>query len=225
MKIGMIGGGVVAQTLGAALLSRGHEVAIGVRNPSADELAKPRNYGKPLTEWLAETGGRVTDMNDAAAGAEIVFNATDGTQSLAALKAVGAERLAGKILVDVSNPLDFSAGMPPFLHADYSGANSLGEAIQAAFPDARVVKAFNTIGTAAMVTPHVLSDRPDLFVSGNDAEAKKVVDGIARSFGWESVIDLGDISGSRAQEALLPMFMRLVMTGDGKPFGLKVARA
>lgn len=223
MRIGIIGGGVVGQTLGRALIERRHEVAIGIRNPSKAELAKPRKYAKPLAEWLAETKGRVTSAVDAAAGAEIVINATEGTQSVAALQAVGAERLAGKILIDAANPLDFSAPLP-FLHADYSGATSLGEAIQAAFPEARVVKAFNTIGTPVMVTPHVLRDRPDLYLSGNDAEAKKVVDEIARSFGWESVIDLGDISGSRAQEGLLPMFLRLLVTGDGSPFGLKVAR-
>lgn len=115
MKIGMIGGGGVGQTLGAALIALGHQVVIGIRTPSAEELAKARPQGATLTDWSARTGGAVADFAAAARGAEVVFNVTPGQHSLAALRAVGADALAGKVLVDVANPLDFSAGMPPFL--------------------------------------------------------------------------------------------------------------
>jgi predicted dinucleotide-binding enzyme len=225
MKIGMIGGGGVGQTLGAALLAQGHEVRIGIRSPSAEELAKPRAQAVPLNDWSAKTGGKVVTFAEAGAFGEVVFNVTQGAHSVAALTAAGAGNLAGKVLVDVSNPLDFSQGMPPFLIADYSGPTSLGEAIQKAFPKARVVKAFNTISAAVMVNPGLIPGEHDLFISGNDAEAKSVVTGLARGFGWTSFADLGDIVGARAQEAVLPVWVRLWTTGGSPLVNLKVARA
>ncbi len=225
MKIGMIGGGGVGQTLGAALLAQGHDVVIGIRNPSPEELAKPRAQAVPLSEWVAKSGGRVVTFAEAAAFGEVVFNVTQGAHSIAALTAAGAGNLAGKVLVDVANPLDFSAGMPPFLSADYSGPTSLGEAIQTAFPKVRLVKAFNTVAAAVMVDPGLISGDHDLFISGNDAEAKTLVADIARGFGWTGFADLGDIVGARAQEAVLPIWVRLWTTGSSPLVNLKVARA
>ena len=225
MKIGMIGGGGVGQTLGAALLARGHEVVIGVRNPSAEELAKPRAQAVPLADWVAKNGGKVVTFAEAAAFGEVVFNVTQGAHSLAALTAAKASNLAGKVLVDVANPLDFSQGMPPFLDPTYAGPTSLGEAIQKAFPQTRVVKAFNTIAAAVMVEPGLIPGEHDLFISGNDAEAKAAVLEIARSFGWTGFADLGDIIGARAQEAVLPLWVRLWTTGGTHLVNLKVARA
>lgn len=225
MKIGMIGGGGVAQTLGAGLIALGHEVVLGIRSPSAEELAKARAQAVPLQDWIAKTGGRVTDYATAAAGAEIVFNVTPGQHSLAALRAAGAENLAGKILVDVSNPLDFSAGMPPFLDPAFTGATSLGEQIQAAFPAARVVKAFNTVAAAVMVKPGLIAGQHELFISGNDPAAKAQVQDIARGLGWTGFTDLGDLVGARAQEAVLPVWVRLWMVGGTPLVTLKVVRA
>jgi predicted dinucleotide-binding enzyme len=225
MKIAMIGGGGVGQTLGAGLIANGHEVVIGIRNPSAEELAKARPQGAPLTEWIANTGGTVVDYATAAKGAEAVFNVTPGQHSLEALQAAGAASLAGKVLVDVANPLDFSAGMPPFLDPAFTGATSLAEQIQAAFPDARVVKAFNTVAAAVMVAPGLVPGDHDLFISGNDAAAKDLVKGIAKGFGWTSFADLGDLVGARAQEAVLPVWVRLWMTGGTPMVNLKVVRA
>jgi predicted dinucleotide-binding enzyme len=221
----MIGGGGVGQTLAAALLAQGHEVVVGIRSPSAEELAKPRAQAVPLTEWTAKTGGTVGTFAEAAAFGELVFNATQGAHSIAALTAAGAANLAGKVLVDVANPLDFSAGMPPFLSRDYSGPTSLGEAIQTAFPDARVVKAFNTITASVMVDPSLIPGEHDLFLSGDDERAKAEVAAIARGFGWSSIVDLGDIKGARAQEAVLPIWVRLWMTGGSPMVNLKVVRA
>lgn len=225
MRIGMIGGGGVGQTLAAALLARGHEVVIGIRAPSPDELAKPRAQAVSLGEWAASTGGKVVTFAEAAAHGEVIFNVTQGQHSLAALSAAGAANLRGKVLVDVANPLDFSAGMPPFLDKDYAGPTSLGEAIQAAFPEARVVKAFNTIAAAVMVDPALVPGQHDLFLSGNDPAAKAVVTTLAQGFGWGSPVDLGDITGARAQEAILPVWIRLWMTGGTPLVNLKVARA
>jgi 8-hydroxy-5-deazaflavin:NADPH oxidoreductase len=225
MKIGMIGGGGVAQTLGAALLKLGHEVVIGIRAATPEELSKPRQNAETLADWQAKTGGRVVTMTQAAAFGDVLFNATQGAGSLDALHLAGAANLSGKVLVDVANPLDFSAGMPPFLMREFSGPTSLGEQIQAAFPDARVVKAFNTIAAAVMVDPGLIADAPDLFLAGNDATAKTTVTDIARSLGWTSFTDLGDIVGARASESILPVWVRLWMTGGSPIVSLKVARA
>jgi 8-hydroxy-5-deazaflavin:NADPH oxidoreductase len=225
MKIGMIGGGGVAQTLGAALIALGHEVVLGIRAPSAEELAKARPQAEPLKDWIARTGGRVADYATTARGAEVVFNVTSGQHSLAALQAAGAENLRGKLLVDVANPLDFSAGMPPFLDPAFAGATSLGEQIQAAFPEAKVVKAFNTVAAAVMVKPSLVPGEHDLFISGNDPAAKAAVQEIARGFGWTGFTDLGDIVGARAQEAVLPIWVRLWMVGGTPLVTLKVVRA
>jgi 8-hydroxy-5-deazaflavin:NADPH oxidoreductase len=225
MRIGMIGGGGVGQTLATGLMAMGHEVVIGIRTPSAEELAKARAQAEPLAVWMTKTGGTVTDYASAAQGAEVVFNVTPGQHSLAALTAAGAANLAGKILVDVANPLDFSAGMPPFLDPAFTGPTSLGEQVQQAFPDAKVVKAFNTVAAAVMVNPGLIPGDHDLFFSGNDAAAKEAVKDIARGFGWTGFADLGDIVGARAQEAVLPVWVRLWMAGGTHLVNLKVVRA
>ncbi len=181
--------------------------------------------GLGRTDGVARTGGRVTDHASAAKGGEVVFNATPGQHSLEALRAAGAAHLAGKVLVDTANPLDFLKGMPPFLDPGLSGATSLGEQIQAAYPEAKVVKAFNTVAAAVMVTPGLIPGEHDLFVSGNDAAAKEVVKEIARGFGWTGFVDLGDIVGARAQEAVLPVWVRLWTTGGSPLVNLKVVRA
>ncbi len=225
MRIGIIGGGSVGQTLGAALIAQGHEVVIGIRDASVAQMSKERARAKPLAEWMAETGGKVATFAAAAAQGEVIFNATEGQHSLAALTAAGAGNLGNKVLVDVANPLDFSRGMPPFLLADYAGATSLGEQIQAAFPDARVVKAFNTISAPVMVNAGLVAGEHDLFIAGNDAGAKATVTEIARSFGWTGFVDLGDIVGARASEAWLPIWVRRWMVGGDTTFNLKLVRA
>ncbi len=225
MRMAMIGGGGVGQTLATGLMALGHEVVIGIRNPSVEEVAKVRPQGEPLAAWRAKTGGTVTDYATAAMGAEVVFNVTPGQHSLAALRAAGAANLVGKVLVDVANPLDFSAGMPPSLDPAFTGATSLGEQIQAAFPETKVVKAFNTVAAAVMVTPGLIAGDHDLFLSGNDAGAKALVQGIAEGFGWSRFEDLGDIVGARAQEAVLPLWVRLWMTGGTHLVNLRVVRA
>jgi hypothetical protein len=224
MKIGMIGGGGVAQTLGAALLKLGHDVLIGIRDASPAELTKPRQNAQTLADWQAATGGTIATMRQAASHGEIVFNVTQGAASLSALHLAGAANLADKILVDVANPLDFSAGMPPFLMPVFSGPTSLGEQIQTSFPAVRVVKAFNTITAAVMVNPGLVAGPHDLFLAGNDATAKTVVRDIAKSFGWTTFTDLGDIVGARAAESILPIWVRLWMTGGTPIINLHVAR-
>lgn len=225
MNIGMIGGGGVAQTLGAALIGNGHDVVLGLRAVDDAALTKERRGGLPLRDWIARTGGRVAPLPEAAAHGAIVVNATTGGGSLEALALAGAANLAGKVLVDVANPLDFSQGMPPFLDPRYSGPTSLGEQIQAAFPEARVVKAFNTIAAAVMVDPALIPGDHDLFIAGNDAEAKAAVTRLAQDeFGWRHVVDLGDIVGARGTEALLPIWVRLMGLTGGVRHNLHLGR-
>jgi 8-hydroxy-5-deazaflavin:NADPH oxidoreductase len=217
MKIGMIGGGGVAQALAGKLIEKGHDVVIGIRSTEDAELTKERSMALPLARWMAETGGRVATMAEAAAHGEIVFNVTAGQASLAALSAAGAENLAGKVLIDVANPLDFSRGMPPFLAPELSVTTSLGEEIQKAFPETHVVKAFNTVSNRIMIEPTLIAGGHDLLIAGNSAEAKATVAALAReAFGWTSIRDLGDIVGARATEHLLPLWVRMWMLG-GNP--------
>ena len=213
MKIAMIGGGGVAQTLAAKLIENGHDVVIGIRSVTETELAKDRQMASPLKDWQKATGGRVVTLQDAATHGEIIFNVTTGAGSLPALTQAGADRLAGKVLIDVANPLDFSKGMPPFLQPEYSGANSLAESIQKAFPKSHVVKAFNTVAAAVMVNPALIPGDHGLFVAGNDPAAKAQVTALASAeFGWTNFVDLGDIVGARASESVLPIWVRLWTT-------------
>ncbi len=224
MKIAILGGGMVGQTLGGKLVANGHDVTIGVRSADAATLSKPRNYAETLDDWVKATGGRAADFATAAAGAEIVFNATSGLVSLAALSAAGSENLAGKVVIDVSNPLDFSDGMPPFLPAALSERTSVGAEIQKAFPEALVVKAFNTISAVVMVDPGQIPG-VELLISGNSAEAKARVAALARDeFGWQEIVDLGDISAAQGTEHLMPLWLTLYMQAGSPLVALKVIR-
>ena len=200
MRIGILGTGVVGKTLGAKLAKLGNDVRMGSRGAG----------GKTAKEWVKATGANASEgtFADAAAHGEIVFNCTSGGASLQALKSAGAKNLQDKVLVDVSNPLDFSKGMPPTLAV--CNTDSLGEQIQRAFPMARVVKTLNTVTAGLMVEPSIISGVHTMFVSGNDEKAKADVISILKTgFGWKEVIDLGDITGARAQEMYLALWVRL----------------
>ncbi|MFD1659031.1 NADPH-dependent F420 reductase [Streptomyces caeni] len=212
MRYAVLGTGIVGRTVAGKLVSLGHEVAIGTRDPEAT-LARtdPDSYGNPpIGPWLAEhLQVRLLDFADAAAFGESVVNTTAGAASLQALQAAGRDNLAGKVLLDIANPLDFSQGMPPSL--DPVGTDSLGEQIQRAFPDVKVVKALNTMNSRVMVEPSRVPGEHHVFVSGDDADAKKLVIECLVDFGWpqQSVIDLGGISTARGTEMLLPLWLRL----------------
>jgi predicted dinucleotide-binding enzyme len=200
MRIGILGTGIVGQTIGAKLAELGHDVRMGARTAG----------NQKAVDWIKANGAHASEgtFADAAAFGEIVFNCTAGTASLDALKRAGAPNLDGKILIDVANPLDFSNGMPPSLSV--CNTDSLGEQIQRAYPKARVVKTLNTMNTNVMVNPRLVPGDSDVFVSGNDAAAKKqVVEILTNWFGWRSIVDLGDITSARGTEMLLPIWLRL----------------
>jgi len=208
----MLGTGIVGQTIGSRLVQLGHEVMMGSRveaNPTA-------------ITWARKEGRHASfgTFANAAAFGEVVFNCTLGSASLEALQQAGAHNLANKILIDTANPLDYST---PIWTLTVCNTDSLGEQIQRAFPDARVVKTLNTMNCNVMVDPGKLSQRTDVFVSGNDIEAKATVISILRDwFGWQSVIDLGDISTSRGVEMFVVLWQDLRTWSSSHRFNIRV---
>jgi predicted dinucleotide-binding enzyme len=214
MRIGILGTGVVGKTLGTKLAKLGHEVRMGSRAAG----------GENAQGWVKATGSKSSEgtFADAAAHGEMVFNCTAGAVSLEALKAAGANNLQGKVLVDVANPLDFSKGMPPTFTV--CNTDSLGEQIQKAFPTTKVVKSLNTATVAVMVEPSLIPGVHTMFVSGNDAKAKAaVIDLLKTGFGWKDVMDLGDITGARAQEMHLALWVRLYTRLETPNVNIRVA--
>lgn len=225
MKIGIIGAGSVGQTLAAKLIANGHDVALGIRNPSPAELAKERQMAEPLNMWQKKTGGKVVTFAEAARHGEIIVNATGGGISIEALKAAGEANLGTKILIDVANPLDFSLGMPPSILPQYAHGTSLAEEIQKAFPKVRVVKALNTVSHTIMTAPEKLKGDHDLFISGNDADAKSTVTSLLKKeFGWKSIVDMGDIKGARGTEQFLVMWVTLWGVVGTPDFNIKIVK-
>jgi len=214
MKIGVLGTGTVGQTIAGKLALLGHDVKMGAREAGNEKAAA----------WAKGAGQRASHgaFADAAAFGEIVFNCTMGAASLEALRAAREENLRGKILVDVSNPLDFSKGMPPTLFTP--SGDSQGEQIQRELPEAKVVKALNTVNASVMVEPGRVPGEHDVFVCGNDAEAKAHVAEILRSFGWKNVVDLGDITAARGTEAYLLLWLRLWGALQTADFNIHIAR-
>jgi hypothetical protein len=213
MKIGILGSGEVARTIGSKLVERGHEVKLGTRD------------AQKLAEWQATNGANasVGSFAETAAFGDLLFNCTLGIASLEVLQAVDEANLNGKILVDVSNSLDFSQGFPPSLVV--CNTDSLGEQIQRTFPQVKVVKALNTVTANLMVEASLVPGDHDLFVCGNDAEAKATVINLVKTeFGWQSVIDMGDISAARATEMFLPIWVRLYGLFQSPMFNFKIVR-
>jgi len=226
MQLGILGSGIVGRTIGARFVALGHDMTIGTRDV-ASTLARtePDGYGNPpFHVWQQQHPQvRLGTFADAAAFGAIVINATNGAASLEALTLVGAANLDGKVLIDIANPLNFSQGMPPSLFV--SNTDSLGEQIQRAFPNVKVVKTLNTLNAFLMANPQQLAQGDHtVFVSGNDAEAKAQVTAILRAFGWTDVIDLGDITTARGTEMLLPIWLRLWGALGTGLFNIKVVR-
>ena len=217
MDIAVLGTGSAGRTIAARLNELGHHVVVGTRDPGA--TAGREDYAA----WAAaEPGIELASYEDAAAGAELAFVVTSGLTALDVLDQAGSENLAGKVLVDVSNPLDFSQGFPPSLFV--KDTDSLAEQLQRAHPQARVVKALNTMNASVMVRPDSLSEPTSVFVSGDDAEAKATVTGLLESFGHTDVIDLGDLSTARGAEMYLPLWLRLMGSLGTASFNIKIVR-
>ncbi|MCC6750688.1 MAG: NADPH-dependent F420 reductase [Deltaproteobacteria bacterium] len=199
MRIGVLGTGDVGRVLGAAFVTLGHEVKLGARAANNEKAAA----------WVKELGPKASagTFADAAAFGELLVLATLGAANKAVLEAAGAANCRGKVVIDTTNPLDFSQGMPPRLAVGHT--DSGGEEVQRLLPGALVVKAFNTVGNAHMFRPSFPGGPPDMFICGDDASAKGRVSELLREFGW-GVIDLGGIECSRYLE---PMCLTWVLYG------------
>jgi predicted dinucleotide-binding enzyme len=213
MEIGVLGTGMVGQTIGSRLVQLGHQVMLGSRT-----AANP----KAIT-WANEEGSTHAlygTFKNAAKFGEIIFNCTLGAASLDVLQQIGAENLKDKILIDVSNPWDYSTEK---ISLTVCNTDSLGEQIQRAFPEARVVKTLNTMNCNVMVDPEKLPGRTNVFISGNDPKAKETVTTILRDwFGWKSIIDLGDITTSRGVEMYMILWVSLRRVVTAERFNIKV---
>ena len=216
MKIAVLGTGMVGETIASKLVQLGHEVMMGSRTANNEKAAA----------WVTKAGKGASQgtFADAARHGEMAFNCTAGVGSLDALKAAGADNLKGKVLVDLANPLDFSKGMPPRILVNSD--DSLGEQIQRAFPDTRVVKTLNTVNCLLMVdAARVAGGDHTMFMAGNDVPAKGRVAEILRGwFGWKHLLDLGDISAARGMEWYLGLWVRswgALGTGD---FNVKIVK-
>lgn len=218
MNIGILGTGIVGRTLGNDLTRKGHKVCLGSRTLDNVNAA----------EWVRENGasGSQGRFDDAAKFADtLVFLAVKGEHALDALEQAGAKNLKRKILIDVSNPLDFSRGMPPRML--YCNTDSLGERVQSTLPDTKVVKALNTLNCEIMLQPDKVPGEHDLFICGNDPVAKQSVSEFLESFGWneQNIIDLGDITSSRGTEMVLPLWIQLMGALGTPKFNFHIARA
>ena len=215
MRVGVLGTGMVGRAIATKLVELGHDALMGSRS-AGNESA---------TEWVAGAGPRASQgtFADAAAHGELLFNCSAGAASLEAIGAARGDDLAGKVLVDVSNPLDFSRGAPRLFT---SSSNSLAELIQDAFPEARVVKSLNTVNCEVMVDPGKVPGEHDVFVCGNDDAAKAAVVELLRGFGWpaDHVLDLGDLTAARATEAYLLLWIRLSGALQTRHLNVRVMR-
>jgi 8-hydroxy-5-deazaflavin:NADPH oxidoreductase len=226
MKVAVLGTGSVGQTIASRLAGLGHTVKVGTRNVAESKTRKKADaMGNPaIGEWAEQNSTiELVTFQDAAAFGEIIFNCTKGVYGIEALTLASKENLAGKIIVDISNPLDFSKGMPPTL--TINNDNSLGEEIQKLFPDTKVVKALNTMWCGLMVNPAMIGNADHTtFICGNDADAKTIVKDVLKSFGWfeKNILDLGDITNARGTEMYLPLWVRIFGATQNGAFNIKV---
>ncbi len=222
MNAGILGSGIVGQTVGRKLAKLGHSVVLGTRDPA--NVDEKKGYAGSLAEWLAAAGSNahLGTFAQAAEHGDIVVNALGGLVALDVLKPLAAA-LDGKVLIDISNPLDFSRGMPPSV-LTYDGA-SLAETLQQALPGVRIVKTLNTMTAALMVDPQQLAEGDhSVFLSGDDAAAKEQVADLLRSFGWSDIIDMGGLITARGAELILPIWLQLFGTFGHPQYNFKIVR-
>lgn len=228
MKIGVFGTGVVGQVIAEKLESLGHDVMLGTRDVQQSMAREAKdNSGRPaLKDWMAaHSKVKLGTFAEAAVHGEMIVNATNGFGAMEALKLAGEQNLGSKVMLDISNPLDFSKGFPPSLSV--CNTDSLGEQLQRAFPQLRVVKGLNTLTCFLMVAPRNLPGTHHIFLCGNDADAKAEVRKLLGTFGWADaeMIDLGDITNARGTEQLLPIWVRLYGKFQNPMFNFSIVRA
>jgi len=209
MQIAILGTSAVGPALGKAFTAAGHDVTIGTRDPVQTRAREQwAGVDLPLAAYR--------DLE-----ADVFINATSGIGSLAALEAAG-DALNGKVVIDTSNPLDHSQGFPPSLFV--SNTDSLAEQLQRALPKVRLVKMFNTMANEVMVNPRGLTEDSTIFVAGNDPDSRQTAAALAADLGWADVFDLGDLTGARALEMFIPLWVRMYVQLGRPNFNIKVVR-
>jgi hypothetical protein len=198
-RVGVLGSGEVGRRLAAGFAGRGHSVMIGSRDPEKPELR----------EWLSGEGAGIEagTFAETAGQGELLALAVLGLAAEQAIADAGPDNFRGKVVIDATNPLDFSAGFPPKLAI--SGEDSLGERVQRALPEAKVVKAFNTIGSPYFVNPSFREGKPTMLIAGDDEDAKNIVGDVLADFGWPDTIDIGGIEGARELEAICIAWVKI----------------
>lgn len=226
MRIGILGTGIVGQTLGWRLSELGHAVMLGTRDPS--RLDEPKGRGpsaRTLRAWLAATGASccIGSFREAAAHGELVINALSGAASLPVLQTIGDAHLHGKTLIDIANPVDARRGLPLTLFV--KDTDSLGEMLQRALPAVRIVKTLNTMPAALMADPmRVGQGDHTVFLSGNDPGAKAQAAALLRELGWHDILDLGEIGTARGTEMLLALGHAVMQALSPGEIAFKVVR-
>lgn len=226
MKIAVLGTGMVGKAHAAKLTELGHEVWMGTRDPEATLARTERDFmgNPPVAEWLgSHQGVRLAPFAEAAGSGEIAFNCLRGDACVPVLSALQDE-LVDKLLVDISNPLDYSQPGIPTLTV--SNTDSLAEEIQRALPATKVVKTLSTVNAMLQVDPLSLAEGDhDIFVSGDDAGARECITGMLKDwYGWKNVIDLGDITTARGPEMYMPLWLRLWGAVQAPSFNIKIVR-
>ena len=217
MKYAVLGTGMVGHTLASKLVSLGHEVRMGARDADNEKA----------NAWAVSQGSHAGHgtFADVAGWADRVIVAISGAQIETVAEAVGDSAVAGKTVIDVTNPLDFSHGMPPVLVPHLSNTTSAGEALQAALPSAKVVKALNTMNHEIMVDPTRVSGHHDVFLSGDHDDAKADVCALLAEFGWSDPIDLGPLAAARGTEGMMPFWLRMWGAHGSADFNYSIIRA
>lgn len=215
-KIAILGTGMVGNTIGTKLIQLGHHLMMGSRTADNEKA----------NLWVSQNGGNASQgtFEDAVKFAEVIFNCTKGEKTIEALKLVDASYFEGKTIVDVSNPLDFSKGMPPTLIPELCNSNSLGEEIQKILPNAHVVKSLNIVNCEVMVDAGKCGGSATMFMAGNDEAAKKDVAELLRDFSWTDIIDLGSITHARSLEMMLPIWLSTYLATKNGYIGFKIIR-
>ena len=220
MNIAVLGTGMVGETIATALIAKGHNVKMGSRSANNEKAAA----------WVSKSNSHASqgDFNDAAAFGELVFLCLNGAYALDAVSSVEGNNVKDKIVIDITNPLDFSKGLPPRLLEGLNNSTSLGEEIQKLIPAAKVVKTLNTVNCNVMVNPKLINNGDhSLFICGNDADAKnKVKNFLVDTFGWksENLLDLGGIEASRGAEAYVPFWVMMMQATGSPMFNIKVVK-
>lgn len=215
-KIAVLGTGMVGNTIGSKLIQLGYEVKMGSR--TADN--------KNANEWVKKNGDKASSgtFDEAAEFGEMILLCIKGDAVITVAESINPSFVKRKTIIDISNPLDFSKGMPPSLIDKYSNTNSLSEELQKRFAEANIVKTLNIVSCVVMVDPSITKGEPTMFLCGNNDNAKKQVKDLLEQFGWKDIIDLGDITGARGMEMLLPIWVRTWGAINNGYFGFKILR-